>query len=110
MSPVLAILPATKVNVPLVRLNKVELDFPFGSYTNSFKAMRALLDRLNEVPSRKVDADPAIGSGLDHIALIDEVTNFRLTGLTGEICLNDYRTHMFNRDRTRGGYNFPNGF
>src|SRR6266498_5346458 len=48
ISPVFAILPATKVNVPLVRLNKVELDFPFGSYTNSVKAIRAVLDRLNE--------------------------------------------------------------
>src|SRR5258708_22339020 len=38
MSPVFAILPATKVNVPLLRLNKVELDFPFGSYTNSFRS------------------------------------------------------------------------
>src|SRR4029434_3508028 len=54
ISPVLAILPATNVNVPLVRLNNVELDFPFGSYTNSLKAMRALLDRLNEVPSEKL--------------------------------------------------------
>ena len=54
MSPVFAILPATKVNVPLVRLNKVELDVPFGSYTNSLKAMRALLDKLNEVPSVKL--------------------------------------------------------
>src|SRR5258708_30906207 len=33
------------------QLNMVELDFPFGSYTNSFNAMRALLDRLNELPS-----------------------------------------------------------
>ena len=31
MSPVFATLPATNVNVPLVRLKKVELDFPFGS-------------------------------------------------------------------------------
>src|SRR6266566_4252094 len=31
MSPVLAILPATNVNEPLVKLNSVELDFPFGS-------------------------------------------------------------------------------
>ena len=54
MSPVFAMLPATKVNVPLVRLSKLEFDFPFGSYTNSFKAMRALLDRLNEVPSVKL--------------------------------------------------------
>ena len=27
---------------------------PFGSYTNSFKAMRALFDRLNEDPSVKL--------------------------------------------------------
>src|SRR5712691_6282127 len=45
MSPVFATLPATKVKVHLVRLNKVELDLPFGSYTNSLKAIRALLDR-----------------------------------------------------------------
>ena len=54
MSPVFATLPATKVKVPLVRLNKVELDVLFGSYTNSFRTMRALLDRLNEVPSVKL--------------------------------------------------------
>ena len=85
------------------------MDFPFGSYTNSFKVMRALLDRLNEVPSAKVDADPAIGPGPDHISLVDEITNLRLTGLTGDIRLNDHRIRMFNRDRARGGYNFPNG-
>ena len=47
MSPVFAILPATKVNVPLVRLTKLEFEFPFGSYTNLVKAMRALRNRLN---------------------------------------------------------------
>src|SRR5215475_9140273 len=31
MSPVFAILPATKVNVPLVRLSRVEFDLLFGS-------------------------------------------------------------------------------
>ena len=40
--------------VPLVRLKRVELDFPFGSYTKSFKVMRALLDKLNAVSSLKV--------------------------------------------------------
>ena len=110
MSPVFAILPATKVNVPLDQLNNVELDFPFGSYTNSFNAMRALLDRLNEVPSVKLIPDPAIGAGLDHVAAVDEITNLRLTGLTGDICLNDHRLRMFNCDRTRGRYNFPDGF
>ena len=53
ISPVFATLPATKVNVPLVKLNKVVLDVLFGSYTNSFKTMRALFDRLKEVPSVK---------------------------------------------------------
>src|SRR6476620_9309224 len=48
--PVFALLPATKVNVPLVRLNKVELDVAFGSYMNSLNAMRELFDKLNEVP------------------------------------------------------------
>ena len=37
ISPVFAMLPATKVNVPLVRLSRVEFDFPFGSYTNSLE-------------------------------------------------------------------------
>ena len=45
----------------------------------------------------------------NHIALVDEITNFRLAGLTGEICLNDHCIHMFNCDRTRGGHNFSNG-
>src|SRR6478672_6585300 len=31
MSPLLAILPATKVNVPLVRLSRLEFDLLFGS-------------------------------------------------------------------------------
>src|SRR5262245_10472320 len=53
ISPVLAMPPATKVNVPLERVNRVEFDFPFGSYTNSSRTMRALLDRLNELPSAK---------------------------------------------------------
>ncbi len=57
----------------------------------------------------KVNADPAIRSGPNHIFLVDEITNFRLAGLTGEIRLNDHRIHMFNCDRTRGGYNFSNG-
>jgi len=51
ISPVFATLPATKVKVPLVRLNKDPLDVLFGSYTNSFKTMRALFDRLKEEPS-----------------------------------------------------------
>ena len=38
----------------LGQIENVELDFPFGSYTNSVNAMRALLDRLNEVPSLKL--------------------------------------------------------
>jgi hypothetical protein len=54
MSPVLATLPAMNVNVPLERVNNVEFAFPFGLYTNSFNSMRALLERLNAVPSLKV--------------------------------------------------------
>ena len=54
ISPVFATLPATKVKVPLVRLIRLELDVLFGSYTNSFKTMRALFDRLKEVPSVKL--------------------------------------------------------
>src|SRR5262249_1346028 len=61
MSPVFAIFPATKVKVPLVRLNRVELDFPFGSYTNSFNTMRAELERVKAVPS--VKETPSFPSG-----------------------------------------------
>ena len=52
--PPVATLPAMNVNVPLVRLNRVEFEVPFGSYTNSFSTIRALLERLNAVPSVNV--------------------------------------------------------
>ena len=54
ISPVFATLPAIKVNVPFVRLMRVELFDPLGSYTNSFNTIRALLEILNVVPSTKI--------------------------------------------------------
>jgi hypothetical protein len=59
--------------------------------------MRALLERLN------------VGAGRDHVALINEITNFRLTQLTGDTCLNNYRSRTFNRGRTRGDNHSSNG-
>ena len=56
----------------------------------------------------EVIADLAVGTGRDHIAQIDAITNLRLTGLTGNICQNDHRIRAFDLDRTRGGYNFSN--
>src|SRR5829696_914727 len=44
----------------------------------------------------EVDANPAITPGLDHIALIDDITDLRL--LPGSTCLNDDRARSFNRD------------
>ena len=43
----------------------------------------------------KVDTDPAIGPGLDHVASVDEIANLGLTGLTGDIGLNDHKKGSF---------------
>ena len=48
---------------------------PAGSHTNSFRTERAAAERLNAVPSAKVDADGAIGSGLNRIAPVDEIAD-----------------------------------
>jgi hypothetical protein len=47
---------------------------------------------------------------LHHIALIDEITDLGLDGLSWEIDLNDRGICAFNGDRTRGGYNLSYGF
>src|SRR4029078_12405614 len=57
----------------------------------------------------KIDAEPTIGPGLHHIALIDEIADLRLTGLPREIYLDDRRIHPFNCDRARGGDDLSNG-
>ena len=58
----------------------------------------------------EVDPDPAIGSGPHHVAPVDEITNFGLTGLTGDIRLNDHRIGAFDCDRAGSRDDFPNGF
>ena len=58
MSPVLAMAPAMKVNVPVVSLNSVEFEWPFGSYTKSSTSIRAFPETLNDVPSVNVMPRP----------------------------------------------------
>ena len=61
ISPVFAIAPARNVKVPLLSVKKLALDALFDAYTKSLSSMRALLERLNAVPSVKVM--PALAFG-----------------------------------------------
>src|ERR1700730_8456515 len=54
ISPVCAISPAMKVNVPLTRFIRLEFELPFGSYTNSSTSILALREDLNDEPSANV--------------------------------------------------------
>ena len=94
---------------PLGQIEHGRIGLPIRVVHELVQSHAGVARKIKRAAIRKVDAEPAIGPGLDHIAQIDEVANVRLTGLTAEICLNDHRTRVFNGDRTRGSYNFPNG-
>ena len=110
ISPVFAILPATKVNVPFDQIEQGRIGLPVRVVHELVQCHAGVARQIERGAIGEVDSDPAIGAGLDHVALVDEITNLGLTGLTGDIGLNDHRLRMFNCDRTRGGYNFPDRF
>ena len=55
----------------------------------------------------KVDADPSVGTGSDHIAQIDGISDLRLDGFARDVYLDNGGTRMLDDDRAVGRHNFP---
>ena len=110
MSPVFATLPATNVNVPLVRLNKVAVGLSVRVVNEFVQGHAGVAGQIECRFIGEGDADLAVSAGLHDIAQKDWITDLGRLRLTGGIGLHNHGVHMLDCDSADDGYDFSDGF